>query len=71
VFIGRLMWAYTQGLTVDQALRTEFKIPADPGYYITKVWQIISSGCQATGDLNLTCQKAHKYWHPGNPATIP
>jgi hypothetical protein len=70
-FFGRLMWAYTQGLTLDPALRTEFKIPDDPGFYITKAWQIVSSGCSASGDLYATCQKARKYWHPGNPATIP
>jgi hypothetical protein len=70
-FFGRLMWAYTQGLSLDPALQTEFKIPSDPGYYITKAWQIISGGCSASGDLYATCQKARKYWHPGNPATIP
>jgi hypothetical protein len=70
-FFGRLMWAYAQGLTLDPALRAEFKIPDDPRFYVTKAWQSLSSGCLATGDLYETCQKARKYWHPGNPTTIP
>ena len=70
-FFGRLMWAYTQGLSLESNLQTEFKIPSDPGFYITKAWQVISSACSVTGDLRATCQKAHNYWHPGNPSTIP
>jgi hypothetical protein len=32
---------------------------------------LLKAGFDPSGDLYATCQKARKYWHPGNPSTIP
>jgi hypothetical protein len=70
-FYARLLYADVQGLPIDSALRTEFAIPNGIPNRLQKLWGIIQSGCGATGELNETCQKARKYWHPHNPAGIP
>jgi hypothetical protein len=70
-FYARLLYADVQGLPIDAALRTEFAIPNGIPNRLQKLWGIIQSGCGASGELNETCQKARKYWHPHNPVAIP
>lgn len=69
-FYHRILYASTQGLPVDNALKTEFGIPNDIPSRLSTLWNYIGLGC-SSGGLTQICDKARKYWHPSNPAGIP
>jgi hypothetical protein len=71
-FFGRLLYADTQGLPIDNALRTEFSLAsaAAVSTRIASFWSVVRTGCAAF-PLESACQKTRVYWHPSNPTAVP
>ncbi len=68
---NRLMYAASQGLTVDAALRNGFAIPSGVPPRLQKIADSVKAACGDTAAMGQICATARRYWHPHNPTNVP
>jgi hypothetical protein len=72
-FWGRLVYAYLQGVPIDNSLRVEYSLPNGMVARLQPIWEEMSHHCRTMDPLWAynACATARKYWHPHYPANTP
>ena len=70
--LGRLLYAYHEGISIDPALRDAFGIPTYIPSIIQQLGVDVGQGCASAESLiQADCTIAHNIWRPNYPRVIP
>ena len=71
--LGRIDFAYIEGVPVDSALAKALYLPDGTGDIVKALASFTAGGCSALAIYGLSqdCNAAHNLWHPHFPSQIP